>query len=76
MIFKKNVSHVKARIYCEIFLSDYFMKHSLMHISLNLIWSHEIHVNYVKRNPSRTVVSKMNSKELSVQFVTDIVYIF
>ena len=28
---------VKARIRREIFLSDYFMKHSLMHISLHLI---------------------------------------
>ena len=36
------------------------------------LWFHEIHVNYVERNPSRTVVSKMNSKKsLSVQFVTD-----
>ena len=25
----------KARLHCEIFLSDYFMKHSLMHISLH-----------------------------------------
>ena len=49
------------------------MKDSLMHISLHLIWFHEIHLNYVKKNPSRTVVSRMNSK--SVQFVTDRVYI-
>ena len=28
---------LKARILCEIFLSDYFMKHSLMYISLHLI---------------------------------------
>ena len=27
---------LKARILCEIFLSDYFMKHSLMYISLHL----------------------------------------
>ena len=46
-----------------IFLSDYFMKHSLMHVSLHLIWFDEIHVNYVKRKPSRTVASKMNSEK-------------
>ena len=34
------------------------MKHSLMHISLHIIGFHEIHVNYVKRNPSRTIISK------------------
>ena len=32
----KNI-YIKARIHCEIFLSDYFMKHSLMHILLHLI---------------------------------------
>ena len=43
----------KARIHCEIFLSDSFMKHSLMYISLHLIWFHEIHIKYVKRKPPR-----------------------
>ena len=45
--------NIKARIRCEIFLSDYFMKLSLMYISLHLIWFHEIHVKYVKRKPKR-----------------------
>ena len=48
----------KARIHLEIFLSDYFMRYSLMHISLHIIWFHEIHVKYVKRNPSRTIISE------------------
>ena len=48
----------KARIHYEIFLSDYFMRYSLMHISLHIIWFHEIHVKCVKRNPSRTIISK------------------
>ena len=43
---------LKARIHCEIFLSDYFTKHSLMYISLHLIWFHEIHIKCVKRKPS------------------------
>ena len=47
---------LKVRIHCEIFLSDYFMKHNLMHISLHIIGFHEISVKYVKRNPSRTIV--------------------
>ena len=29
---------LKARIHCEIYLSDCFMKHNLTHISLHLIW--------------------------------------
>ena len=29
------------------------MKHSLMYISLHLIWFHEIHIKYVKRKPPR-----------------------
>ena len=45
--------NIKARIRCEIFLSDYFMKLSLMYISLHLIWFHEIHVKHVKRKPKR-----------------------
>ena len=49
---------LKARIHSEIFLSDYFMKHSLMDISLHIIGFREIHVKYVKRNPSRTIISK------------------
>ena len=32
----------KTRIHCEIFLSDYFVKHSLMHISLHIIGFHII----------------------------------
>ena len=44
---------LKARIHREIFLSEYFMKHSLMYISLHLIWFHEIHIKYVKRKPAR-----------------------
>ena len=28
---------LKARIHCEIYLSDYFMKHNLTYISLHLI---------------------------------------
>ena len=44
----------KGEIHCEIFLSDYFMKHSLMlYISLHLILFHEIHIKYVKRKPPR-----------------------
>ena len=46
----------KLRIHCEIFLSDYFMKHSLMHISLHIIGFHEIHVKYVKRSPTLTIM--------------------
>ena len=48
--------NIKVRIHCEIFLSDYFMKQSFMHISLHIIGFHEIHLKYVKRNPSRTIV--------------------
>ena len=33
----KKITCLKGRIHCEIFLSDYFMKHSLMYISLHLI---------------------------------------
>ena len=33
----KKISIVKVRIQCKIFLSEYFMKHSLMHISLHII---------------------------------------
>ena len=44
---------LKARIHCEIFLSDSFMKHSLMYISLHLIWFHEIQIKYVKRKTPR-----------------------
>ena len=52
------LKNLKARIHCEIFLSDYFMKHSLMHISLHIIGFHEIHAKDVKRNPSRTIIRK------------------
>ena len=45
------VESLKARIYCEIFLLDYIIKHSLMHISLHIIGFHKIDVKYVKRNP-------------------------
>ena len=47
-----------AKIHCEIFLPDYFMKHSLMHISLHIIRFHKIYVKYVKRNHSRTIIRK------------------
>ena len=53
-----DTSLLKVRIHSEIFLSDYFMKHSLMDISLHIIGFREIHVKYVKRNPSRTIISK------------------
>ena len=52
------ISFLKARMHCEIFLSDYFMKHSLMHISLHIIRFHKIYVKYVKRNHSRTIIRK------------------
>ena len=55
LVFRYAV-FLKARIYCEIFLSDYFMKHSLMHISFHIIGFHENHVKYVKRNPSGTIM--------------------
>ena len=29
-----------------------------MHVSLHIIGFHEIHVKYVKRNPSGTIISK------------------
>ena len=47
---------LKARIHCEIFFSDYFIKNRLTHISLHIIGFHEIHVKYVKANPSRTIM--------------------
>ena len=53
-VFRKKCL-LKARIHCEIFLSDYFMKHNLMHISLHIIGFDEVYVKYVKRNPSRTI---------------------
>ena len=65
----------KARIHCEIFLSDYFMKHSLMYISLHLIWFHEIHIKYLKRKPPRLRKNEFK-RESSIQFVTDRVHIF
>ena len=67
-IKKETVAHVfpvnfakfvKARIHCEIYLSDYFMKHNLMYISLYLIWFHEIRIKYVKRKPPRTIIRKV-----------------
>ena len=54
----KKINFIKARIHCEIYLSDCFMKHNLMHISLHLIWFHEIRITYVKRKPPRTFISK------------------
>ena len=53
-----DIPLLKARIHCEIFLSEYFIKHSLMHISLHIIGFHEIHVKYVKQNRSRIIISK------------------
>ena len=49
---------LKARIHCKIYFSDCFMKHNLMHISLHLIWFHEIRIKYVKRKPPRTIIRK------------------
>ena len=54
----KGKNFIKARIHCEMYLSDCFMKHNLMHISLHLIWFHEIRMTYVKRKPPRTFISK------------------
>ena len=52
--FANPINHfLKARIHCEIFISDYFMKYSLMYILLHLIWFHEIDIKYVKRKPPR-----------------------
>ena len=34
---KKKLAPLKARIHCKMFLSDYFMKHSLIRISSHLI---------------------------------------
>ena len=56
--FDISLNGLKARIHCEIFLSDYFMKYSLMNISLHIIGFYEIHVKHVKSNPSRTIISK------------------
>ena len=47
-----NLQRLKARIHCEIFLSDYSWN-SLMYISLHLVWFHEIHIKYVKRKSPR-----------------------
>ena len=51
-----KISVLKARIHCEISLSDYFMKHSLMHTLLHLIsWNpykickKETSTNYYKK---------------------------
>ena len=46
------------RIHCEIYLSDYFMKHNLMHMSLYLIWFHKIRIKYVKKKSPRTIIRK------------------
>ena len=55
---KKKLAPLKARIHCKMFLSDYFMKHSLIRISSHLIWFHEIHIKYVKRKPLQTMIEK------------------
>ena len=55
---KKKLAPLKARIHCKMFLSDYFMKHSLIRISSHLIWFHEIHIKYVKRKPLQTMIGK------------------
>ena len=60
LICCSKVRLLKARIHCEIFLSVYFMKHSLMHISLHLIWFHEIHIWHLKRKPLRTIIITKN----------------
>ena len=55
---ERYVKSIKARIHCEIFLSDYLMKYNIMHIPLRLIWFHEIHIKYVKRKPPQTTIWK------------------
>ena len=55
---ERYVKSIKARIHCEIFLSDYLMKYNLMHIPLRLIWFHEIHKKYVKSKPPQTTIWK------------------
>ena len=53
------------------------MKHSLMYISLHLIWFHKIHIKYVKRKPPRTMIGKkMNTKENQVFSLLLIKHIF
>ena len=52
------------------------MKHSLMHISSQLIRFHEVDVNYVKWNASQTAVSKINSKKCKVFNLLLIEYVF
>ena len=48
-----------------------------MHISLYLIWFHEIHIEYVKMKSPRTIIQKNEFKrESSVRFVTDRIHIF
>ena len=74
-VFKNRQYFVQARIHCQTFLSDYFMKHSLMYISLHLIWFYEIHVKHVNRKPPRLRKNEFK-REPSVQFVTDKVHIF
>ena len=66
---KVGYQFVKARIQCEIFLSDYFMKHSLMYISLYLIWFHEIHIKYVKREPPRLRKKGIQKKAEACNFI-------
>ena len=54
----KIQNYLKARIHYEIFLSEYFMKNSLMRISLHLIWLHETHIKHVNRKSPRTIKRK------------------
>ena len=55
---KQGAKFLKASIHCEIFISDYFMEHSLMYNSLHLIWFHETHIKYVKRKAPRNMIGK------------------
>ena len=57
-------------IHCEIFISDYFMKHNLMHVSLHLIWFNEIYINYKikKRKPLGTITRKNPSIKFWISF--------
>ena len=45
------------------------MKHSLIYISLHLIWFHEIHIKYVKRKPTRLRKKGIQKKPEACNFV-------
>ena len=62
-------------MHCEIFLSDYFIKHSLIYISLHLIWFHEIH-KCKKEASTNYDRKKMKTKENQVFSLLVIEHIF